>query len=241
MQVRECARPHVQARGCEYGGVCACAGTGLLMWGCVRMCRQEAAGVCVCAHVQAARHGAVDVGVCAHVQARGCGCGGVCACAGTGLWMWGCVRMCRHGAVDGGVSACALCRHRAACVGVCAHVQARGCSLRVWVCVRMCRHGAVDVGVCAHVQAQGCMCGGGCACAGKVVRGCWGVCAHVHIPRGCRCIWVCAHVQARCCRCVRAHVQARWHGRAHVATPKWGGVTGCDVCACAGKGGLMMP
>ena len=66
-QYRVCA--HVQARGCRCGGVYACAGTGLQVWGCVRMCRNGAAGV----------------GVCAHVQARGCRCGSMRACAGTGL------------------------------------------------------------------------------------------------------------------------------------------------------------
>ena len=66
-QYRVCA--HVQARGCRCGGVYACAGTGLQVWGCVRMCRNRAAGV----------------GICVHVQARGCRCRGVRACGGTGL------------------------------------------------------------------------------------------------------------------------------------------------------------
>eukprot|EP00959_Pyramimonas_sp_CCMP1952_P065579 1369094-Pyramimonas_sp.AAC.1 len=81
----------------------------------------------------------------------------------TGLCMWECVCMCKHGVVD---------------VGVCAHVHARayrcgsvracaGTGLQVWVCVHMSRHGAAEVwghraagvGVCAHVQARCCGCG----------------------------------------------------------------------------------
>eukprot|EP00959_Pyramimonas_sp_CCMP1952_P039652 829337-Pyramimonas_sp.AAC.1 len=103
----------------------------------------------------------------------------------------------------------------AAGVGVCAHVQSRGCrqvAVNVEVCahaqargrVRMCGHGAVDVGVRhraagvgvrVHVRARGC-------------RGV-GVCAHVSAgaglqARGCRGVGVCAHVQARGCRGVYA-------------------------------------
>eukprot|EP00959_Pyramimonas_sp_CCMP1952_P239286 5000633-Pyramimonas_sp.AAC.1 len=63
---------HVQAGGCECRGACACAGTGQV---------------------------AVNVEVCAHAQARGCT--RVCTCAGTGLQVWGCVHMCRQGAVHG--------------------------------------------------------------------------------------------------------------------------------------------
>ena len=119
---------HVQAQGCRCGGVCACAGTGLQVWGYVCMCRHGAAGAGVCVHVEA--RGCRGVGVCAHAQARGCGCEGVCTCAGTGLQMRECARMCGHGAVG---------------AGACAHVRECAC---------MCRHAAADAGVCVHVQAR---------------------------------------------------------------------------------------
>eukprot|EP00959_Pyramimonas_sp_CCMP1952_P040324 843443-Pyramimonas_sp.AAC.1 len=47
------------------------AGTGLLVWVCVRMCGHEAGGA----------------GVCAHVRGQGCGCGCVCARVGMGLYI----------------------------------------------------------------------------------------------------------------------------------------------------------